>query len=67
MNATTIRIPIAAYWAQDDDKYVMVAGDRNSERFDGVGRTRVFSPDGAQLGFGVWDGRELRWKVMNTR
>lgn len=58
---------VAAYWAWDKDKLVMVAGDRRSERFDGLGRTRVFNEDGSEVGFGVLRGNELRWVVMKTR
>jgi hypothetical protein len=58
---------IAAYWARAGRGYVMVAGDRKSRTFDGVGTTRVFSEDGSEVGFGVLDGRELRWTVMKTR
>jgi hypothetical protein len=45
----------------------MVAGDRRSDRFDGLGRTRVFNEDGSEVGFGVLRGNELRWVVMKTR
>ena len=58
---------VAAYWAWDKDRLVMVAGDKRSDRFEGLGRTRVFNDDGSEVGFGVLSGNELRWVVMKTR
>lgn len=55
---------VGAYWARSGRGFVMVAGTQTSEVFDGVGRTRTFAPDGSMMGFGVLQGRELRWKLM---
>lgn len=58
---------VGAYWARNGRTFVMVAGATTSDAFDGVSRTRTFGPDGGTLGFGVLQGRELRWKTMSTR
>ena len=58
---------VAVYWAWDKDKLVMVVGDRRIDRFEGLGRTRVFNEDGSEVGFGMLRGNELRWVVMKTR